>query len=74
MDHQLTTRTDDGGARLNVAFLIGELENGMRGRGSNHKNITGMNLAVVKTLMNHINKLQDRIETLEGHGGLHNGK
>ena len=47
MDHQLTTRTDDGGARLNVAFLIGELENGMRGRGSNHMNITGMNLAIM---------------------------
>ena len=29
-------------------------------------NSTVMNLAIVKTLMNHINQLQDRIETLEG--------
>lgn len=29
-------------------------------------NITGMNLAVVKTIMNHVDRLQDRIETLEG--------
>lgn len=29
-------------------------------------NITGMNLAIVKTIMNHVDRLQDRIETLEG--------
>ena len=66
MDHRLSTRSDDGLARPSVEALIGELENGMRGRGSNHMNITGMNLAIVKTVMNHVNKLQDRIETLEG--------
>jgi uncharacterized coiled-coil protein SlyX len=66
MSHQFSIRSDDGLARLSVEALIGELESGMRGRGGNHMNITGMNLAIVKTLMNHINKLQDRIETLEG--------
>lgn len=66
MDHRLSTRADDGLARPSVAALIGELDNGMRGRGSNHMNITGMNLAILKTLMNHVNKLQDRVETLEG--------
>jgi chaperonin cofactor prefoldin len=66
MDHQYSTRGDDGLARTSVESLIGELESGMRARGGNHMNITGMNLAIVKTLMNHMSKLQDRIETLEG--------
>ncbi len=59
-------RGDDGLARPSVDSLIRELENNMQGRGSNHMNITGMDLAIVKTLMNHVNRLQDRIETLEG--------
>jgi hypothetical protein len=66
MSYQFSTRSDDGLTRLSVEALIGELESGMRGRGCNHMNITGMNLAILKTLMNHINQLQDRIETLEG--------
>jgi hypothetical protein len=42
----------------------------MRGRGGNYMNITGMNLAVVRTLLNYINKLEDRIDELEGVLGL----
>jgi hypothetical protein len=74
MDHQY----DDGLARTSVESLIGELDTGMRdmrGGGSTSSFlcsssspicITGMNLAIVKTLVNHMNKLQDRIETLQG--------
>jgi TolA-binding protein len=72
MDHQ----HGDGLARASVESLIRELDTGMRdiergGRTYRCKvdspiGITGMNLAIVKTLMNHMNKLQDRIETLEG--------
>jgi hypothetical protein len=63
---QFSIRSDDGGARLSVQALISELEKGMTGRGSNHMNITGMNLAVVRTLLNHINRLEDRVDMLEG--------
>ena len=66
----------DGLARASVESLIRELDTGMRdiergGRAYLCKidspvGITGMNLAIVKTLLIHMNKLQDRIETLEG--------
>ena len=32
-------------------------------------NITGMNLGIVRTLLNHINKLEDRLDELEGRIG-----
>ncbi len=63
---QHSVRSDDGGARPSVEALIAELENGMRGRGGNYMGITGMNLAVVRTLLNHINRLKDRVDYLEG--------
>ena len=63
---QFSVRSDDGGARLSVQYLIFELERGMRGKGSNYMNITGMNLTIVRTLLNHINRLEDRIDMLEG--------
>ena len=74
MDHQYF----DGLASASVESLIRELDTGMRdlqrggrasiflGRCSSPCGITGMNLAIVKTLLIHMNKLQDRIETLEG--------
>jgi hypothetical protein len=65
MSRQFSTRGDDGLARLNVEALVRELETSMRARGGNYMNITGMNLAIVKTLMNYIDRLRDRIETLE---------
>ena len=61
-----SVRPDDGGARPSVQFLISELERGMVERGSNRMNITGMNLGIVRTLLNHINKLEDRLDELEG--------
>jgi hypothetical protein len=63
---QQSVRSDDGGARYSVKALIAELESGMRSKGGNHMNITGMNLAIVRTLLTHINKLEDRIDELEG--------
>jgi hypothetical protein len=66
LQYQLSIRNDDGGARLDVESLITELEVSMRSRNGNYMNIAGMNLAIVKTLMNHINRLQDRMEELEG--------
>lgn len=63
---QISVRSDDGGARPSVQWLISELERGMQGRGANHRNITGMNLGIVRTLFNHINRLEDRIDMLEG--------
>lgn len=69
---------DSGLARKSVESLIRELDTGMRDmrgggrtssflcRSSSPIGITGMNLAIVKTLVNHMNQLQDRIETLEG--------
>ena len=63
---QHSVRSGDGGARPSVQALIAELENGMRARGGNHMNITGMDLAVVRTLLNHINRLEDRVDELEG--------
>ena len=66
MSHPFSTQVLDGLARPSVEGLIGELETSMQGRGSNHMNITGMNLAIVKTIMNHVDRLQDRIECLEG--------
>jgi hypothetical protein len=66
---QWSRRSDDGGARPSVQFLIAELERGMMGRGGNHMNITGMNLGIVRTLLNHINKLEDRLDELEGRIG-----
>jgi hypothetical protein len=62
----VSARTDDGGARPSVQALIMELQAGMRGKGSNYMNITGMNLGIVRTLLNHINRLEDRIDMLEG--------
>jgi hypothetical protein len=72
MDHQY----GDGLARTSVDSLIRELDTGMRDmrRGGcaylckidTPVGITGMNLAIVKTLLIHMNKLQDRIELLEG--------
>lgn len=59
-----SVRSDDGGARPSVQFLIAELERGMHG--GNRMNITGMNLGIVRTLLNHINKLEDRLDELEG--------
>ena len=50
-------------ARLSCEALIGELESQLEKSG---KYTTKRELAIVKTLMNHMNKLQDRIETLEG--------
>jgi hypothetical protein len=72
MSHPFSTQVLDGLARPSVEGLIGELETGMQGRGANHMNITGMNLAIVRTIMNHVDRLQDRIESLEGqiHHGL----
>jgi len=64
--YPLSCRSDDGRARLNVNALVNELETSMKSKGGNHMNITGMNLTIIKTLMNHINMLQDRIEELEG--------
>ncbi len=46
--------------------LIAELEGSMQRPRSNYMNITGMNLTVVRTLLNHINRLEDRIDELEG--------
>ena len=66
---QWSRRSDDGGARPSVQFLIAELERGMMGRGGNRANITGMNLGIVRTLLNHINKLEDRLDELEGRIG-----
>ena len=63
---QYSVRSDDGGARPSVEALVAELERGMRGRGGNYMGIAGMNLAVVRTLLNHINRLEDRIDELEG--------
>ena len=62
---QYSSRSDDGGARYSVQALILELEQRMRGKGANHMHLTGMDLAVTRTLLNHINKLEDRISTLE---------
>lgn len=72
MDHKY----GDGLARASVESLIRELDTSMRdiqrgGRTYSGKidspiGITGTNLAIVKTLLIHMNKLQDRIETLEG--------
>jgi len=72
MDH----RYGDGLARASVETLIRELDTGMRdiqrggrtylGKVDSPIGITGTNLAIVKTLLIHMNKLQDRIETLEG--------
>jgi hypothetical protein len=72
MDHQ----HGDGLARASVESLIRELDTGMRdiqrggrtylGKVDSPIGITGTNLAIVKTLLIHMNKLQDRIETLEG--------
>jgi len=66
----------DGLARASVESLIRELDAVMRdiqrgGRTYRCKvdspiGIAGMDLAIVKTLLIHMNKLQDRIETLEG--------
>ncbi len=64
--HQYGVRSDVGGARPSVQALIAELENGMRVRGGNYMGITGMNLAVVRTLLNHIDRLEDRVDYLEG--------
>jgi NAD/NADP transhydrogenase beta subunit len=66
MNEEISKRSDDGKARLSVHFLIQELENQMKTRGGNYMNITGMNLAIVKTLINHINKLEDRVDELQG--------
>ena len=63
---QYSVRSGDGGARPSVEALVAELERGMRGRGGNYMGIAGMNLAVVRTLLNHINRLEDRIDELEG--------
>lgn len=67
---------DNGLARASVESLIRELDTGMRdiqrgdrtylGKVDSPIGITGTNLAIVKTLLIHMNKLQDRIETLEG--------
>ena len=38
----------------------------MKGKNANYMNITGMNLGIVRTLLNHINRLEDRIDMLEG--------
>ncbi len=62
----VSARSDDGGARLSVKVLIMELETGMRSKGGNYMNITGMNLGIVRTLLNHMNRLEDRIDFLEG--------
>jgi hypothetical protein len=61
-----SVRSDDGGARHSVQALIAELENNMRARGGNHMNIAAMDLAVARTLLNYINRLEDRIDELEG--------
>ena len=59
----ISQRPDDGGARYSVKALISELESNMRG--GNKMNITGMNLGIVRTLLNHINVLEDRLHTME---------
>ena len=41
----------------------------MMGRGGNYMNIAGMNLGIVRTLLNHINRLEDRLDELEGRIG-----
>ena len=66
---QWSSRSDDGGARPSVHFLIAELEKSKTTRGGNHMNITGMNLGIVRTLLNHINKLENRLDELEGRIG-----
>ena len=66
LQYNLSAREGDGGARHDVNNLVLELEAKMKSRGGNYMGINGMYLTVVKTLMNHINKLQDRIELLEG--------
>lgn len=58
-------RSDDGGARISVPWLIAELERTMQSRGGNHRNITGMDLAVTRTLFNHIQALEARVAALE---------
>lgn len=60
-----SSRPDDGGARFSVQMLIAELERGMQATGGNHKNITGMNLAITRTLLNHIDALEARVAALE---------
>jgi hypothetical protein len=63
---QFSIRPDDGGARVSVQSLIQELDHSMYSKGGNYMNIAGMNLAIVKTLTNHINRLEDRIDELQG--------
>ncbi len=63
---QFSVRSDDGGSRHSVQALIAELERGMRSRGGNTMGITSMNLGIVRTLLNHINHLEDRIDELDG--------
>jgi hypothetical protein len=68
MDHfpRQSVRSDYGAARTSVQALIVALEADLRSRGGNYMNITGMILTIVCTLLNHINKLEDRIDELEG--------
>ncbi len=63
---QFSIRSDDGGARPSVQALIFELEQSMRSRGGNYMGITSMNLGIIRTLLNHINRLEDRIDELDG--------
>jgi hypothetical protein len=65
-----SVRSDYGAARTSVQALIVALEADLRSRGGNYMNITGMNLTLVCNLLNHINKLEDRIDELEGVLGL----
>ncbi len=69
MDQNFSQRSDDGRARYSTEALVAELERRKKEKGGNYMNITGMNLGIVKTLLNHLNKLQDRIEVLEGQVG-----
>lgn len=63
---QFSSRSDDGGARPSVQALIVELERQMSVRGGNTMGITSMNLTIIRTLLNHINRLEDRIDELDG--------
>jgi hypothetical protein len=55
-----------GSARLSVHHLINELEEGMKRKGGNYMGLTSSNLTMLRTLKNHMDHLQDRIEHLEG--------
>ncbi len=66
MSRQYSARAYGEETRQSVQGIIQDLEDGMSRRGGNYMGITGMNLRIVATLLNHIDRLEDRIDYLEG--------